>query len=254
MGGPRAACYEPAMTALPIMAARSAFLCSALIMAFACPASAAPPQPAGKPTVLHLSQTAERQLPRDLLHVEMRAENAAGDPQLVQAAINRVMARILPELRQVNGIEVETGTYTVHRVTPEHGPAEWRGIQTLTLSGTDFGLLLNLAGRLQSEGLVMSNLVYEASPKTVRGAEDELTAAALSALGRRAAEIAQQLHLTVTGYRDLTVGNAEPGGPPTPRFAAVGAAMAAPAPVGAAGKATVRVTVNAEILLAAQGP
>ena len=91
------------MTALPIMAARSAFLCSALIMAFACPASAAPPQPAGKPTVLHLSQTAERQLPRDLLHVEMRAENAAGDPQLVQAAINRVMARILPELRQVNG-------------------------------------------------------------------------------------------------------------------------------------------------------
>jgi uncharacterized protein YggE len=89
----------------------------------------------------------------------------------------------------------------------------------------------------------------------VRAAEDELTAEALSALRRRAAEIAEQLHLSVVGYRDLTVGNAEPGGPPLPRFAATSAAaMAVPTPTGAAGKATVRITINAAALLAPKAP
>jgi len=48
-------------------------------------------------------------------------------------------------------------------------------------------------------------------------------------------------------YRDLRVGNAETTGRPMPRFAA----MAAAAPVAEPGEAVVRVTVEAELLLAA---
>ena len=51
-------------------------------------------------------------------------------------------------------------------------------------------------------------------------------------------------------YRDLHVGNAETEGRPIPRFAA--AAMAAP--VAEPGEATIRVTVEAELLLGSPHP
>ncbi|HWD59023.1 MAG TPA: SIMPL domain-containing protein [Stellaceae bacterium] len=212
------------------------------------PAWADPPSP----TVLHLTQSADRKLTRDVLHVELRAEKTGGDAQTVQAAINQGMAKALAEARQAQGIEVETGSYAVYHVESQ---SQWSGSQSLFLSGGDQAAVLKLAGSLQGQGLVMSNLGFQASPKTVRAAEDALTAEALAGLERRAAAIAAELHLAVLGYRDLTVGNAETGGGPMPRFAG-GMAMAAamPAPVAAAGEATVRVTVSAEVLLGTKQP
>jgi len=48
----------------------------------------------------------------------------------------------------------------------------------------------------------------------------------------------------------LHVGNAETGGSPVPRFAA----MAAPAPVAEPGESKIRVTVEAELLLVSPRP
>jgi predicted secreted protein len=218
-------------------------------------ASATLAQPATAPTVLHLSQSAERHLERDLLHVDLRAEKTGTDPQTVETAINQSMAKALAQARQVPGVVIETGSYGVYRETPQNGPVGWTGSQNLTLTGADADVLLKLAGRLQTDGLVMSNLAYEASPKVVRGAEDDLTKEALAALAQRAAEIAQQLQLSVLGYRDLTVGNAQTEGAPTPRFAVLASGVAPmPAPVAAPGEATVRVTVSAEILLGLKQP
>jgi predicted secreted protein len=118
------------------------------------------------------------------------------------------------------------------------------------LTGKDAASMVKLAGGLQSDGLSTSSLAYEVSPETVRGAEEDLTAEALAALDHRAASIAGYMHLTVLRYRDLRVGNAETGGRPVPRFAA----MAAAAPVAEPGEAMVRVTIEAELLLAPQRP
>jgi uncharacterized protein len=227
-------------------------LLSAALLA-ASPAYAADQPAPPAPTVLHLTQSAERHLARDLLHVDLRAEAKGTDAKTVQATINRSMTKALSEARQVAGIEVATDSYNVHRETPQNAPPDWTGGQSLLISGTDPAALLTLAGTLQSDGLVMSSLTYEASPATVRGAENALTAEALSALEQRAATIAQQLRTSVLGYRDLTVGNAETGGMPILRFAATAAAPM-PAPVAAPGEATVRVTVNADILLGAKHP
>jgi predicted secreted protein len=46
-------------------------------------------------TVLHLSQTAERSVIRDLLRIELRVEETGADARAVQAAINRRMAAAL---------------------------------------------------------------------------------------------------------------------------------------------------------------
>jgi predicted secreted protein len=148
-------------------------------------------------------------------------------------------------------VRVETGSYGVGEERPQSGPSRWRGSQSLILRGKAADAALKLAGALQSDGLLMSSMAYEASPETVRGAEEDLTAEALAALDRRAASIAGNMHLAVLRYRDLRVGNAETEGRPVPRFAA--AAMAA-APVAEPGEATIRVTAEAELLLGAPRP
>lgn len=215
-------------------------------------AAAAPPQ-AAAPTVLHLSQSAERQIPRDRIRVDMRTERTADDPRAVEGQINARMAKAVATAHETPGITAATGSYTVYRIMPPRGgPPQWTGAQSLSLTGPDAGALLKLAGQLEAAGLVMSNLAYEVSRATVRGTEDALTAEALVGLQRRAAAIAQQLHLVVAGYRDLTVGNAQGDQGPRPFFAAAAAATRAamPAPVGAPGEATVSVAVSADILLA----
>ena len=235
------------------MTVRRPLLVLALALVVAGPAFADPPEPAAAPAVLHLTQSAERRIARDVLHVELRSEKTGADPQAVAAAINQSMAKALAEARRVQGVAIETGSYAIDREAPQKATPEWTGSQSLLLTGSDAGSLLTLAGTLQSGGLVMSNLGYEASPEAVRKAEDDLTAQALSGLDRRAAAIAQQLHLAVLGYRDLTVGNAQAEGGPMPRFAAM-AAASMPAPVAEPGEATVRVTASADILLAAKQP
>jgi predicted secreted protein len=216
-----------------------------LLLAFSAPAFA---QTLPAPTVLHLTQTAESKVVRDLLRVELRVEAEGADALSVQTAINRRMAAALDRTHRVIGVAVETGSYTVGEEEPTHHPPRWRGSQSLVLRGTATDAILELAGVLQSQGLLMSSMVFEVSPETVRGAEQDLTAAALAGLGARAAAIAGRLRLEVLGYRDLKIGNAETGPPPMPRFAA---AMAMPAPVASPGEAVIRLEIAAEVLLGA---
>ena len=201
-------------------------------------------------TVLHLTQTAEQKVTRDLLRIELRVEEAGADPLALQAAVNRRMAAALDRARQVQGVEVETGSYAVDEERPPNGPSRWRASQSLILTGKAADAELKLAGILQSDGLLMSSMSYEVSPETVRGAEEDLTAEALAGLAQRASSIADRVHLSVLRYRDLRVGNAETGGQPVPRFAA----MAMAAPVAQPGEAVIRVSVSAELLLGPPHP
>jgi predicted secreted protein len=221
------------------------------IALFLCAAGAALAQPAEQQmTVLHLTQTAERNATRDLLRIDLRVEETGADPLTIQSSINRHMATALDRAHQVQGVQVETVSYGVGEERPQTGPSRWRGSQSLILRSKAADAALKLAGALQSDGLLMSSMAYEASPEIVRGAEEDLTAEALAALDRRAASIADRMHLNVLRYRDLHVGNAETGGRPVPRFAA----MAMAAPVAEPGDATIRVTIEAELLLGAPRP
>jgi uncharacterized protein len=243
--GYRTTCVSPAMGAGGLW---SYLITIALALSAAVPARA---QDAERPTtVLHLSQTAERTVVRDLLRIELRVEASGPDAQTVQVEINRHMAAALDRARQVQGVKVETGFYDVGEERPQSGPPRWRGAQSLILTGKDAASMLKLAGALQADGLSTSSIAYEVSPETVRGAEEDLTAEALAALDHRAAAIAEQMHLSVLRYRDLHVGNAETSGAPVPRFAA----MAAATPVAEPGEGKIRVTIQGELLLVPPRP
>lgn len=213
-----------------------------------------PPAPGPAVTVLHLRQSAEKRVARDLLNAALRVEKTGADPQAIAAAINGEMAKALALSRKVLGVEAATGSYAIYRENPGMTPPRWRGDEALILSGRDAHALLRLAGRLQAAGLLMTSLSYAVSPASLRAVENDLTEKALLGLDRRARRIAKELQMRVLRYRDLRVGNAGTGGMPRPIFAAQLAAKAMPAPAAAPGRARVRVSVEADILLAPRRP
>ena len=87
-------------------------------------------------TVLHLGQTAERSVLRDRLRIELRVEETGADPLTLQSAINRRMAAALDRARQVQGVQLATGSYGVGEERPQNGPSRWRATQSGAISGT----------------------------------------------------------------------------------------------------------------------
>jgi len=207
--------------------------------------------PTPAPTLLHLSETAQRDVPRDLLHATLAATVTDADAAKVQAEINRRMTAALARVKQSPDIAVETEGYSVYQDNPDKAPARWHGSQSLTLTGKDFAGVLALVGALQQQGLVTQGLAPDISVEARRSVEDALTDEALARLKQRGDKIAASLGVKVAGFRDIRVGNASP--PPVRPFlmrAAGAAAAPAPLPVAEPGSATVSVTIEGEIALA----
>jgi predicted secreted protein len=198
------------------------------------------------PTVLQLSEHAQRMLPRDRLRVELRAEATDTDPRRLQEEINRRMTAAVARAKEVPGITLTTTGYGVFQERAERQPARWRGSEGLSLVGRDFAALLGLAGALQEQGLVMTGLAADLSREAARSVEDELAGEAVARIGERAGRIAAALGMSVAGYRSLRVGNVAVPSLPLRAMAAAGAPAA---PVAEPGEATVALEVEAEVLL-----
>ena len=223
------------------------------------PAAAGSQETAEQGTVVHIVASADRLMRRDRLTATLRAEAVGADVRRVQADVNKKMAAALERARAVPSVRAATRGYSVYEERPAtNAPSRWHGSQSLELIGQDAGDLLQLAGELQGDGLVMGGLSFDIAPDTLRGTEDELTAEALKRLKQRAERVAADLDMTVLRIRDLRVGNADAGrtGPILMRAMAAPGAAAAPAPPPAAeaGEAPVQVTVEAEIVLAPADP
>jgi predicted secreted protein len=223
-------------------------------------AAPAPPAPADDDlTILHLGESADRQIRRDRLRAQLRVETTGANAKQVQAEINRRMASALDRVKALPGIKPETGGYTVYEERQQNVPTRWRGSQGLTLLDRDFAELLAVVGDLQNEGLAVSSLAFELLPETARAAQDALTSEALKRLTERAERVAVDLDLAFLRFRDIRVGNVG-GDRPIPMRAMLmqdAKASPAPPPVAEAGDATVQVSVDADVVLGpkdAKGP
>jgi predicted secreted protein len=207
--------------------------------------------PPSDQSILHLTETAQRDVPRDLLHATLAAEASDSDATKVQAEINQRMAGALTRIKQVPDVTVETSGYSVYRDNPDKTPAHWHGSQSVVVTGKDFATLLTLAGALQQQGLVMQALTPDLSREARQSIEDSLTDEALARLQQRAARIAAAIGTKVGGFHMMSVGNVSSPPPPIRAMAmAAPGAAAMPAPVAEAGSATVSITVTADIVLA----
>lgn len=220
-----------------------------ILIAVAVAPALAQPAPSGG-TTLTLSAHADKTLPRDRLHADLRVEATGANPVRVQAEVNRRMAAALAHAKATAKVTVETAGYGVYAERDAKGNVtRWHGSQGLRLTSRDFTGLLNLVGTLQGEGLALSGLAAELSPAAALAAQDALTDEALKEIRARAVRIAAALGTHVERYAELRIGNVST--PPVPvRFMAVAAPSSMPPPVAAAGDATVSVTVDATVLLA----
>jgi uncharacterized protein len=203
-------------------------------------------------TVLHLGEFAERTLRQDRLTVQLRAEASGPDAARVQSEINRRMTAALEQARRISTVRAETRGYWVNQERPANQAVRWRGQQMMVLTSTDTPAALALAGELQQAGLVMSGMNFDLSPEATRAAEDELTAEAIRRLRERTDRVATTMGLQVRNIRDLRVGQAGGGSGPRPMMMRAEAAGGPAPPVAEPGETTVRVSVDAEVVLAAR--
>jgi predicted secreted protein len=204
-------------------------------------------------TSVHLDQQAQKVVPRDRLQAELRVEASGPDSRAVQDEVNRRMGTALAKARKSAALTVQSGGYSVYREQPQKGPEVWHASQSLAFSSKDFDAVLKLSGELENDGLAMSGLRFSLAPETLRAAQSDLTAQALSGLRDRAAEVAADLGMSVAHYKELTVGNAtETFSGPRPMMM-MAKAMAPGAPVAPPdaepGDSTISLTVQAEVIL-----
>ena len=204
-------------------------------------------------TEIHLTEQATRMIAPDRLRAQLRVEAKSSDARQLQADINRRMQAALDKAKRHPEVTAETGAYAVNRDYSAKDKERWLGTQVLILSGKDFGALLALAGELQGDGMLVSDMRYEVARETLAAAQSALTASALAALKTRAGEVAAALGLALDRFKSVTVGNATTNVNPMPmaRFQAAGmAASPMPPPAAEAGEATVSLTVTADVILA----
>lgn len=175
-------------------------------------------------TVLHLSATGSVQVAPDQLMADLVAQDSSPSAAAAQRKVNATIAAGLQAARAVAGIDARAIGYSVGPTGDKH--PVWTAQQTLELRGTDGPSLLDLAGKLQDNGLAAASIDWQLSPALRNRAHDEATLAALKQLQARAASAAAALGLHVDHARDIRLDS--PLGQPRPMPMMAMAARAAP--------------------------
>jgi predicted secreted protein len=186
---------------------------------------------------------------QDELRASLTAHAEAPQPAEAQNQVNRMMGEAVDLARAAAGVRVSSGSYNVYHDQPEKRPSRWVAEQSLSLTSNDATVLLDLVGKLQSNGLAVQGLQWTLAAATRRNVERQLLGEALDALSRTAKTAAEGLSLEFTGWRRVSLTPATGPVPPPYRARAAMAAEAMAAPVAVAGTSEVVVTVNAEALL-----
>ncbi|MEN2989296.1 SIMPL domain-containing protein [Tistrella sp. BH-R2-4] len=205
-------------------------------------------------TVLSLSETATTVVAADRARATLAAEERGPDAVKVQGEINRKIEAALKVAREVSAVKVETGGYGVYPVDLEEGKARaWNGRQSIELDSGDMVALADLAGRLQAMGLVLQDLNTYVSDDRARAESDRLTLDAIRQIRARADLIGREIGTRTVKIRSIAPGGG-PGNPqPIPfkvqRMEAMSASADMAAPSIELGERTLRLTVQAELLL-----
>jgi predicted secreted protein len=218
---------------------------AAVILALACLAAPA----ARADTILHLSVTASVTTMPDELAAQLTANADAPTAGAAQQQVNQMVDKALGTAKGLTAVTASTTQYSVwHETDPKD---VWHASQGVALRSTDGGRLLTLVGQLQQDGLAVGDLRWQLSPAASEKSYEQAVARAIDLLTARAGTVASLLHLTLRGFRSVTVG--EDGGPPAPmgmmRMMAVAPAAASPPPSAQADVVTVSATVSGEAKL-----
>jgi len=204
--------------------------------------------------LLNLSITEQQEVEQDTLNISLQYSVQGRDPVELQNDVNQTMRLALDTLERDGRIEYSTTQYQVYTIEagrPVRADVEnpvWRAQQGVELTGTDSTALLELAGSLQAQGLVITSQYYSLSSARYEEIAGRLTQAALGNLQQRAEAAAGSLGKSGAALVEVSL-----DGSPNFAFRERGVAMSMAAdmamPVAAPGETQVSVTVSARAVL-----
>lgn len=205
----------------------------------------APLGAAAQETRLRLNEAATVRRAPEEAYASLRVEGRAATAASAQAAVNRAVAAALEQAARVPGLRATTGRYATHRTDDPRG---WFATQSIQLRGGDAAALAELAGALQSQGMLLEGIGATLSEAAQRAARAEATRLAIQRLRERAALVAEELGLQVLRIAEIAVDAELPEARPMAAPMMARAAAAAP-PSAAPEDVAVHARVSADVIL-----
>lgn len=203
-------------------------------------------------TLITLSVTERVQVEQDTLIATLRVEFDNRDAVALQSEINAAMAEALETAEGEDAVKVSTGYYSVYQynTSPQGGRNNdiWRGSQSITLEGQNAAKILALAGEIQEQGFLMSELSYVLSTVRADEVRDGLMESAIARARANAERAARALGKSDVDIAVLDVDAALGYAQPTmmARGLAMDAVAEMAAPVAEAGETEVSLTVRVQ--------
>jgi predicted secreted protein len=198
--------------------------------------------------VLSLSAQAATEVPTDVVHLTLAAEQEGPEPTAISNALSARTQAVLAQAKRTSGVEAQSGGFTIHPNTDRNGRiSTWRGRSEVILKSKDFAAVSKLAGDLANQ-MQVQNIAFSLSREARQAAEQKLADQAVAAF-RDKAQATTKL-FGYSGYTIREVSLNESGGVmPMPRMYAAKAMSSdagAPIPV-EGGKSQVTVSVNGSV-------
>lgn len=217
---------------------------------------AAQAQPVALPVpqnVVQLAAHGSVEVAQDLLSIFLSTTRDGNDPALLQTQLKTAVDAALTEARkaqQPGQLDVRSGNFSLSpRYNREGKPSGWQGSAELVIEGRDFARISATAGRIQT--LTVSGINFGLSREQRAKVESEAQSLAIERFKARASAIAASFGFTGYSLREVHVSSNDQGQAPRPRMLAMEArAMSSDAPLPVeAGKTTVLVTVSGSVQL-----
>ena len=203
--------------------------------------------------VLHLSASAQTEVPQDWLVINLSVQKEGLQAPAVQKQLNATLSSALAvatPMAKAGALEVKTGDMNVSPRYGRDGKMNgWVGSAQLVLQGRDAEQITTLAGRLLE--LTVSQIDWRLSPEQKTAAEARIQAEAVANFQSKAQSLTKQFGFAAYTLREVRVSTQEAGeGLVMPRIAMAQMDASAPMPMPAlAGKSRVVVSISGSIQL-----
>ena len=203
--------------------------------------------------VLHLSASAQTEVPQDWLVINLSVQKEGVQAPAVQKQLNATLSSALAvatPMAKAGALEVKTGDMNVSPRYGRDGKMNgWVGSAQLVLQGRDAEQITTLAGRLLE--LTVSQIDWRLSPEQKTAAEARIQAEAVANFQSKAQSLTKQFGFAAYTLREVRVSTQEAGeGLVMPRIAMAQMDASAPMPMPAlAGKSRVVVNISGSIQL-----
>lgn len=202
--------------------------------------------------VLHLSASAQTDVPQDWLVMRLSVQKEGLQAPAVQKQLNAVLAAALAvagPMAKPSALEVRTGEMNVSPRYGRDGKINgWVGTAQLVLQGRDAEQIATLAAQLQE--MTVSRIEWRLSAEQKNAAEARIQAEAVAGFQAKAQALTQQFGFAAYTLREVRVNAQESNeGSVMPRMAMVQMDEAAAAVPTMAGKSRVVVNISGSIAL-----